>query len=258
MTDEMEVSFTRCVWSSVGHSYNRYLITAECSPCWRTHAVCLWTCCIKVIWTAQQEKRPWPLSLFLCLLLPGLSGLPPLPVSLCGFAQFNSSNGDGCRWREQVLNVRPKWKPLFQWDKSSWTPPVLFNTAMLTHKLYFRPHPYVNLDRSVFIHTHTHFMMFVDLMTPINQNILASLNVLLLLFWSKDTDSWRWAGDVLHSGSAIVVWMCNLVCWCCEGHKWSVSQHGRTNHLLLVVWNGYAMARISIHSLLFHNNSQSK
>lgn len=113
VTDEMQVSFISWVWSSVGHSYNRHLITAECFPCWHTHphthVVCLWTCCIKVIiWTAQQEKRPWPPSLFLCLLPPGLSWLPPLPVSLCGSAQFNSGNGDGCGWREQVLNVRPK------------------------------------------------------------------------------------------------------------------------------------------------------
>lgn len=41
----------------------------------------------------------------------------------------------------------------------------------------------------MFLFTHKHFIMFVDLMTPINQDVPNSLNILLLnVYWNKDTD----------------------------------------------------------------------
>lgn len=196
-----------------------------------TQVVCLWTCCIKVIiWRAQQEKRPRTRSLFLCLLPPGLSWLPPLPVSLCGSAQFNSGNGDGCRWREQVLNVRPKWKLLFQWDKGSWKPPVLFNAAMLTLKLYFHPHPYVNLGRGVFFY---YFCCFND---PINYNVLSCFNTLHMnVSWSKDADSsavWWSDEQVMFCFQALLALpeCVNWLRWCCKRPHTVRQQHARTIH----------------------------
>lgn len=55
---------------------------------------------------------------------------------------------------------------------------------MLAHKSYYffsssLREPEVFFCLFVFLYTHKHFIMFVDLMTPINQNVCGSLNILL-------------------------------------------------------------------------------
>lgn len=135
---------------------------------------------------------------------------------------------------------------------------MFFNAAMLTNKLYFHPHPCVNLDRSVFIHTQAFYYAcwFND---PFHQNVPGSLNILLLnVSWSKDADSsagWLMNDEQVMFSIQALLSLPECVNWCVgvvKGHEWSVRQHNSRSSHLLYWWYEMVMPWPGFQSIPFY------